>query len=83
MPEKSEDSRGWIVVVDETTGDFTVEGPAPDQARWEHAIAAAKAAGRKVAWRYDEGTRDEAVAQAMHQYGGKEIYPGGSIVALA
>lgn len=82
MPEKSEDNRGWVVVVDETTGNFTIEGPQPDFDRWQQAVSKAKDTGRKVTCLYDEGTRDEAVAQAMHQFGGKELYPGGAIVGL-
>jgi hypothetical protein len=74
--------RGWFVVVDEMTGDFTIEGPAPDVERWKAAVNAARAAGRKVQGVFDEGLRDEAVAQAEHQFGGSERFPSGSIVSF-
>ncbi|KQT62560.1 MULTISPECIES: hypothetical protein [unclassified Aureimonas] len=79
----SDQSRGWFLVIDDVTGDFTIEGPSPDLDRWKAAVEAAQAAGQKVKWVFDEGLRDEAVAQAKHQFGGKERFPAGSIVGLS
>lgn len=75
-------THGWFLVIDDITGDFTVEGPMPDFNRWKAAVEAAQASGQKVSWVFDEGLRDEAVAQAKHQFGGKERFPAGSLVGL-
>lgn len=73
----------YLVIVDDDSGEFTVEGPMQDDTSWNTAVCRAQDQQRKVCCSTAHGSSAEAVAATWQKtYGGK-LVPSGSIVSIS